>query len=670
MRLKLWGPQTLPCAHTRTVSAPAERQAPPGGAAVQVKFRQRRPAGVQVSSSSASAAARAGAVQIMPSTDGLTSGSTPVTPGKLEHAAEDTPRNTSPSVSSQALHRLRQMVRGSTSSTGAGEQGGSACTVADGMAAAAVLFMHVVCVRRLLRQLLMLEEGQRPPGKGPAVWLTALRLTASHFPQAAGTGGRAPAMGWSQTAPHLPRPCLSQQRCRRAPAGAAVWAGPATWGIAATALLWTTFSTPVRLVPTAATITRQTQVSPNVQVPENEMVSWCWAIVVRVGAEPPRRTAFCAQGGWWKHMLLPAGHRVSLMSLRMGNGWGGGGGGRIVGEGVAAVAVDIGQQVDAAGWCAVPWGSSWKIQLLAPRCRPCPLETTNCELDTTLAAGTMGLLVKHAVTSGKQCQASQCVPQVSPVAAVPAMSENAAEQPLQSLEAQIPSARELDSLVAPLEQPRQQQSPAGALQQPVALPTSFSERLKPPQSHVGALQQTAEFPHSVLEQPVAHQSPAGADQQPAGSPAMDAGSEASPSGSRLPLGDAPAENGWSARHTSQQQVARLSDTSPASMASNLGHLGAQQRASVFSDSLPASRASSLESWRSATSRPPSADVDLGSSPGLLQLANGQLQAVSSGVLHAGGCSRLAQQTRFVWVACQHLRHSAAGSNCLWTQQSN
>ena len=237
------------------------------------------------------------------------------------------------------------------------------------------------------------------------------------------------------------------------------------------------------------------------------------------------------------------------------------------------------------------------------------------------------------------------------------MSGNAAEQPLQGLEAQIPSARELDSLVAPLEQPRQQQSPAGALQQPAALPTSFLERPKPPQYHVGALQQTAEFPPSVLQQPVAHQSPAGADQQPAGSSAMDAGSEASPSGSRLPLGDAPAKDGWSARHTSQQQVARLSDSPTASTPSNLGHLGAQQRACAFSDSLPASRASSLESWRSATSRPPSADVDLGSSPGLLQLTNGQLLAVSSGVLHAGGCRRLAQQTRLVWVACQHLRHS-------------
>ena len=109
---------------------------------MQVKFRQRRPAGVQTSSSSASAAARAGAVQILPSIDGPTSGSAPVMPGKPEQAAEDTPRNGSPSVSSQALHRLRQMVRGPNSSSGAGERGGSACTAALGVAAAAVLRMH------------------------------------------------------------------------------------------------------------------------------------------------------------------------------------------------------------------------------------------------------------------------------------------------------------------------------------------------------------------------------------------------------------------------------------------------------------------------------------------------------------------------------------------------
>ena len=212
--------------------------------------------------------------------------------------------------------------------------------------------------------------------------------------------------------------------------------------------------------------------------------------------------------------------------------------------------------------------------------------------------------------------ASPCLT-VLPVAAVPAMSERAAELPLQGLEAQIPSARELDCLVAPLEQPRQQQSPAGALQQP------------------------AGFPPSVLDRPAEHQSPAGAHQQPAGSSAEAAGSEASALGSRLPLGGAPAENGLSAHHDSQQQVAGPSDSSPASRASSLGHLGAQQRASVFIDSLPASRASSLESWRTATSRPPSADL------GLPQLATGQRSAVSSGVLYAGGCRRLAQQTILV-----------------------
>ena len=138
--LSVYTPQALaasmlPYVHTWNCLCLAERQAPPGGAAVQVKFRQWRPAGVQTSSSSASAAARAGAVQILPSIDG----STPVTPGKLEQAAEDTPRNTSPSVSSQALHRLRQMVRGPSSSSGAGERGGCACTAAVGAAAAAVL---------------------------------------------------------------------------------------------------------------------------------------------------------------------------------------------------------------------------------------------------------------------------------------------------------------------------------------------------------------------------------------------------------------------------------------------------------------------------------------------------------------------------------------------------
>ncbi len=132
----------VPCIHTQSRLCPAERQAPPGGAAVQVKFRQRRPAGVQTSSSSASAAARAGAVQIVPSIDGPTSGITPVTPGKPEQAAGDTPRSTSPSVSSQALHRLRQMVRGSNSTSGAGERGESACTVTVGAAAAAMLRMH------------------------------------------------------------------------------------------------------------------------------------------------------------------------------------------------------------------------------------------------------------------------------------------------------------------------------------------------------------------------------------------------------------------------------------------------------------------------------------------------------------------------------------------------
>ena len=198
------------------------------------------------------------------------------------------------------------------------------------------------------------------------------------------------------------------------------------------------------------------------------------------------------------------------------------------------------------------------------------------------------------------------------VAAVPAMVETAAEQPLQGLETQIPSARELDSLVAPLEQPRQQQSPAGALQQQVA------------------------FPPSVFERPVLHQSPAG-------SSATAAGSEASASGGRLPQGGAPAENGLLAHHKSQQQVVGLSDASPASRASSLGHLGAQQRASVLNDSLPASRASSLESWRSSTSQLPSAD--LASSLGLAQLTTGQLTAAGSGVLHAGRCRRLAQQTR-------------------------
>ena len=74
------------------------------------------------------------------------------------------------------------------------------------------------------------------------------------------------------------------------------------------------------------------------------------------------------------------------MSLRVGNGWGGGGGK----GGRGLLLFDHGQQVDAAGRCAVPWASSWKDQLLAPRCRPCPLETTNHGLNMTLGAGTIG----------------------------------------------------------------------------------------------------------------------------------------------------------------------------------------------------------------------------------------------------------------------------------------
>ena len=171
----------------------------------------------------------------------------------------------------------------------------------------------------------MLEEVQWPPGKGPATWFTASRLTASHFPQAAGTGGRAPAMGSSQTSPSLPRPCLSRQRRRWAPTGTAVWAGPAPWGTAATALLWTTFSTPVRLVAAAAT-TRQTQVSPNVQVRGGWLCKWwCLGAGHLWGwAETAEELSHCAS--WdsilcWGRLVgaFVAGceTQVSLMSLRV-----------------------------------------------------------------------------------------------------------------------------------------------------------------------------------------------------------------------------------------------------------------------------------------------------------------------------------------------------------------
>ena len=175
----------------------------------------------------------------------------------------------------------------------------------------------------------MLNGVQWCPGKGPAMWLTAWRLTALHFLQAAGTGGRAPAMGWSQSSPSPPRPCLSQQRCRRAPIGTAVWVDPTPWGIAATALLWTTFSAPVRLVPAAAT-TRQTQVSPNVQVPGGPVVSWCWALVAQggncSGAQPPclaGQHSVPGEGGGSICCCLQATGQSHVL---VGGGGGGGGG--------------------------------------------------------------------------------------------------------------------------------------------------------------------------------------------------------------------------------------------------------------------------------------------------------------------------------------------------------
>ncbi len=103
-----------------------------------------------------------------------------------------------------------------------------------------------------------------------------MSLTASNFLQAAGTGGRAPAMGWSQTFPSPPQPYLTQQRCRWAPRDTAVWAGAAAWGTAATAHLWTILTAPVRLGPAAASAC-QTQVSMNVHVSRGQEKFWCFA---------------------------------------------------------------------------------------------------------------------------------------------------------------------------------------------------------------------------------------------------------------------------------------------------------------------------------------------------------------------------------------------------------